>query len=219
MMALVGIVRPGSPAPVHVTYGAVSSTTPLVVLLHGRGSNERDIITLAPLLPHGPAYAALRAPIPEDNGFAWFNNVGIGRPVPESLTNTMSWFRAWLADVAPPRRRVFLIGFSGGAAFAGGIILDRPRSVAGAALLSGTLPFNGGVPTVPDRLAGLPIFLAHGDADAVIPADLVARTWAYLLEDSGADVTTWRDPGAHEISKHTIEHLSAWLTFQLHLRP
>lgn len=48
----------------HVaTYGSTDRQAPLVVLLHGRGSNERDILGLAARLPDGPAYAAVRAPI------------------------------------------------------------------------------------------------------------------------------------------------------------
>ena len=51
--------------PVVATHGSTDPDAPLVVLLHGRGSHERDIITLAPHLPAGPAYAAVRAPIAE----------------------------------------------------------------------------------------------------------------------------------------------------------
>ncbi len=49
--------------PVVATYGSDDPAAPLVVLLHGRGSGERDIVALAPHLPTGPAYAAVRAPI------------------------------------------------------------------------------------------------------------------------------------------------------------
>jgi predicted esterase len=56
-------------------------TAPLVVLLHGRGSNEADIVGLADHLPTGPTYAAVRAPIAEGGGYAWFANRGIGRQV------------------------------------------------------------------------------------------------------------------------------------------
>ena len=47
----------------------------------------------------------------------------------------MDWFRAWLDDVAPAGRPVVLVGFSGGAAFAGGLVLDDPSRYAGAAVL------------------------------------------------------------------------------------
>ena len=119
------------------------------MLLHGRGSHEREILALADHLPAGPPYAAVRAPIAEGGGYAWFANRGIGRPVAESLRATMDWFRGWLDDVAPAGRPVVLVGFSGGAAFAGGLVLDDPARYAGAAILYGTLPFDAGVPSTP----------------------------------------------------------------------
>jgi phospholipase/carboxylesterase len=70
----------------------IASFPPPVVLLHGRGFNEQDILGLAGHLPVGPEYAAARAPIAEGGGYAWFANRGSGRPVAESLTGTMSWF-------------------------------------------------------------------------------------------------------------------------------
>ena len=130
------------PPTVVATYGAADPSAPLVVLLHGRGSNEHDILDLAAHLPVGPTYAAVRAPIAEGGGFAWFANRGIGRPVAGSLQNTMSWFRSWLDDVAPAGRPVLLVGFSGGAAFAGGLVLNDPSRYAGAAILYGTMPFD-----------------------------------------------------------------------------
>ena len=68
-------------SPVVATYGATDPAAPLVVLLHGRGSNEEEILSLAPQLPDGATYAAVRAPISEGGGYAWFANRGIGRPV------------------------------------------------------------------------------------------------------------------------------------------
>lgn len=67
--------------PVVVQRGSTAPDAPLVVLLHGRGSNETDIINLADLLPDSLAYAAVRAPIGERGGYAWFANRGIGRPI------------------------------------------------------------------------------------------------------------------------------------------
>jgi phospholipase/carboxylesterase len=191
--------------------GSTDPSSPLVVLLHGRGSDEREIVALADHLPSGPAYAAVRAPIPEGTGYAWFANRGIGRPVADSLRQTMTWFRAWLDEVSAPDRPVVVVGFSGGAAFAGGLVLTDPQRFAGAALLYGTLPFDAGVPVTPARLAGLPVFLAHGEQDTVIPRELLDRTWAYLLGDSGASVHARRDPGGHGISPQTLAELAGWI--------
>ncbi|MFD1366038.1 alpha/beta hydrolase [Actinoplanes sichuanensis] len=186
-------------------------TKPLVVLLHGRGSDEREILTLADHLPGYLEYTAVRAPIAEGGGYAWFANRGIGRPVAESLRATIDWFRATLDADTPPDRPVILVGFSGGAAFAGGLILDDPGRFAGAAILYGALPFDAGLPTTTGRLSGLPVFVAQGDHDTVIPRELLDRTWTYLRDDSGATTTARRDPVGHGIAPEALQALGEWL--------
>jgi phospholipase/carboxylesterase len=198
--------------PFVSTHGTADPAAPLVVLLHGRGSNEQEILSLAPHLPEGLAYAAVRAPIAEGGGFAWFANRGTGRPVAESLASTMAWFTRWLDGVSPAGRPVFLVGFSGGAAFAGGLVLADPARYAGAAILHGTLPFDAGVPVEAGRLANLPMFVAQGEADQVIPRELLDRTWSYLLEESGAPTVARRDPSGHGITATTLRRLSGWIT-------
>lgn len=196
-------------SPIVTTRG--DADAPLVVLLHGRGARETDIMGVAGALPSGLSYAAVRAPIAEGRGFAWFANRGIGRPQPESLRATMDWFRRWLDQVAPAGRPVFLVGFSGGAAFAGGLVLDDPARFAGAAILYGTLPFEAGVPTTAARLAGVPMFVAQGEHDHVIPRELLDRTWHYLTGESGAPTIARRDPVGHGIAPEALASLAGWL--------
>ncbi|RYB93904.1 serine esterase [Nocardioides oleivorans] len=185
---------------------------PLVVLLHGRGADERSILGLAGHLPEEASYAAVRAPIGEGGGYAWFDNRGIGRPVAESLAETVAWFGAWLDDVAPSGRKVVLVGFSGGAAFAGGVLLTGPERLAGAAILHGTLPFeDAGVDVTPGRLAGSHVFVAQGDADHVIPRELLDRTWTWLADESAATVVARREPGGHQLSTQTADDLKGWI--------
>lgn len=198
--------------PVVVTAGSDDRSAPLVVLLHGRGSDERGIVGLASHLVDGAAYAAVRGPIDVGGGYAWFANRGIGRPIAESLRATMDWFWTWLDDVAPLGRPVVVIGFSGGAAFAGGLVLDDPARLAGTAVLHGTVPFDAGVPVDAGRLAGRAVFHSQGDVDDVIPRDLLDRTWAYLHDESGADLTAHRDPGGHELTLATVDALRTWVT-------
>ena len=127
----------------------------------------------------------------------------------------MRWFRAWLDAVAPAGRPVVLVGFSGGAAFAGGLVLDDPSRYAGAAILYGTLPFDAGVPVETGRLAHLPVLVAQGDADTVIPRELLDRTWAYLHTASGAPTVGRRDPGGHGITVPTLHRLAEWIAERL----
>ncbi|SEC12104.1 phospholipase/carboxylesterase [Nocardioides exalbidus] len=192
--------------------GADHPDRPLVVLLHGRGADEHSILGLAAHLPREASYAAVRAPIGEGGGHAWFDNRGIGRPVPESLAETVAWFEAWLDAVAPTGRKVVLVGFSGGAAFAGGVLLTAPERLTGAAILHGTLPFeDAGVDVAPGRLAGSHVFVAQGDADHVIPRELLDRTWSWLAEDSAATVVSRREAGGHQLSTQTTDDLKGWL--------
>jgi len=198
-------------APVVTYRGSTDPAAPLVVLLHGRGSDEEQIAGLAGHLPPELAYAAVRAPIAEGGGYAWFANRGIGRPVAESLAETMAWLRTWL-DAEHAARPVLLVGFSGGAAFAGGLLLADPQRWAGAAILLGTLPFDAGLPVDDGRLAGVPVLVAQGDADTVIPRELLDRTWSYLHDSSGAELAAHRDPGGHGLSAGTLDALTGWLT-------
>ena len=199
-------------APVVAWRGSDDPVAPLVVLLHGRGSDEAGIIGLAEHLPEGAAYAAVRAPIAErGGGYAWFANRGIGRPVAESISTSIRWFRGWLDGVASPARPVAVVGFSGTAAFAGGLILDEPQRFAAAAILYGTLPFDAGLSTTPGRLAGLPVLVDQGTEDSVIPRELLERTWTYLNGPAGAPSWANRYPNGHDLTLEGIQELAGWL--------
>lgn len=196
---------------VVATAGSTDPEAPLVVLLHGRGSDESGIVGLASYLPEHLAYAAVRGRVDLGGSYTWFENRGIGRPVPESLRATLDWFHGWLASVAPEGRPVVLVGFSGGAAFAGGLLLDQPERWAGTALLYGTLPFDAGLEVSRGRLAGARVLVARGDADTMIPRDLLDRTWSYLHEESGAALTAHRDGSGHAISPGALAALQGWI--------
>ena len=107
---------------------------------------------------------------------------------------------------------VLLHGRGSNEHFAGGLLLDHPTRYAGAAILSGTLPFDAGVPTTAGRLDRVRVLVAHGDEDNVIPRDLLERTWQYLHDGSGATVVGVRDPGGHGISAGVLAKLNDWLS-------
>ncbi|QIQ06313.1 alpha/beta hydrolase [Streptomyces liangshanensis] len=162
--------------------------TPLLLALHGRGSDERAFSGIAPYLPEGLTIAFVRAPIAEGGGYAWFTNRGIGRPVAESIADSAAQVLDWLDTVADRHTSVSVLGFSGGMAMAGGLLFTQPERFSSAVLLSGTLPWDAGLPAGPGRLAGVRVLWGRDEADTVIPADLVARTGRWLREESGADL-------------------------------
>jgi phospholipase/carboxylesterase len=188
--------------------------TPLVIFLHGRGADENDLIDLAAMLPRTFAYASLRGPLAmPDGGFCWFESRAVARPGGKNLKNAVAGVRAWVdgPDFAGyAHSRTYLFGFSQGMMIAGALLLDDPARFAGGVLLSGAVALDVS-PATPGRLANIPIFLAHGLADAVIPADLVLQTKRYLRERSGAMLTERTYPRDHSIARREIDDIAAWL--------
>ena len=186
--------------------------TTLVVALHGRGSDEAPMLQLARLLPESVTLVAPRGPIPVGGGWTWFENRGIGRPNEASIKETAAALRAWLDEVADQHPAVVLLGFSGGTAMAGGLLFTDAERFAGAVLLSGTLPWDAGQDAPEGLLSGMPIFWSIDPDDPVIPAELVARSRAWLVEESGADLTERLYPGVgHEISQEEAQDIAAFL--------
>ncbi len=196
--------------------GGQTKRPPLLVLLHGRGADEHDLFELAPAIDSRFAIAAVRAPLPTDEGgYTWSESRTPGRYIGESLRASLTWFQAWLDSLTngrPEAQDVYLLGFSAGMAMASALLLDEPARYAGAVLLSGTLPFDTDLAMTKNRLAGVRLFHGHGSFDRVIPADLVARSAKYLRESSGAVLETRSYPIAHEISDQEMRDINAWLT-------
>ena len=92
-------------APVVAWATSTDPEAPLVVLLHGRGSDERSMLGLVEHLPTSLNYASVRAPIAAGDGYAWFENRGTGRPTAASLRQTMGWFGAWIDDISASAER------------------------------------------------------------------------------------------------------------------
>ncbi len=186
---------------------------PLAVLLHGRGADEASIAPVASILDPAFDCVAPRGGVAlPTGGYGWFENRGIGRPRADSLRHELDVVWSWLDEVAPARP-IVAIGFSGGAAFAGGMALDRPERLAGVALLYGTLPFDAGLVAEPSRLSGLSVFFARADDDAVIPRDLLDRSEEVIARVPGS--VRRRHPGAHAIDPSIHEPLRAWATASL----
>ena len=90
--------------------------------------------------------------------------------------------------------------------------MTEPSHYAGLASLYATLPFDAGVPATPNRLAGLPVLLIQGRTDRVIPAELQARSWSYLHDRSGAELTAHRTPAGHHLTDNDINLLAHWIS-------
>ena len=181
-----------------------------LVLLHGRGADERDLFPLLDLLdperrllgvtPGGPHHLP-------PGGRHWYALGGIPTPDPATFAATAPRLAAFLDGLPVPMDRVVLGGFSQGTVMSYAMSLGpgRPRP-AGLVAMSGFLPRVADWPLEPERLRGVPVGIAHGSLDPVIPAQFAAEAEATLTA-AGADVLRLSSPVPHMVDPDWIEPL------------
>jgi phospholipase/carboxylesterase len=189
---------------------ARSPRAPLIVLLHGHGTDEADLFPLAELFPPNARVVAPRGPIAEDGGYRWYAHHHVGRPIAASIAERVTALQTWIDAEATDARGTWLIGFSGGALMAGALMLSAPHRYAGLAMLHGTLPFDCGVPDEAGRLTGCSVFYGYGELDDVIPRELTDRSRAYLSGESGAAATVRGYRAGHELVPAEERDLARW---------
>jgi phospholipase/carboxylesterase len=187
-------------------------------LLHGRGTDERDLLPLAgeldPRLFTVSARAPFRFPY---GGYAWYDldPRGVGYPGGDTLAQSVSLLNRFIDEIlrAYPIRgdRLYVGGFSMGAAMSATLALLFPDRIAGALVLSGYVPAEAGLPFKLDALDAHPIFESHGIRDEVIPVEWGRRSRDYLA-GTAVDLTYREYPMGHEISPTELRDVSFWLS-------
>jgi phospholipase/carboxylesterase len=191
----------------------------LLVLHHGRGSDERDLIGLADLLDPERRLRVVtpRAPLtlPGSPGYHWYLVPRVGYPDRESFEAARAALaglhdRLWEESGIGPERTV-LGGFSMGAvmSYAMGVDAERP-AVAGILAFSGFVPtVEGWEPSLGDRTETR-VFVSHGRRDPVIGVGFAERA-RDLLEGAGLEVTYRESELGHQIDPAHLRDASAWL--------
>ena len=197
--------------------GAFQAGDPVAVLLHGRGSDERDLLGLRPGLPPGVALVTPRAPFPGrpwgyGPGWAWYRYVAQDQVVPETLEASLAAldrFLAGLEDVlgAEPGP-VVLGGFSQGGTTSLAYGLTRPDRVAGIANLSGF--YVSQPPIAAPEDGAPPVFWGHGTLDPAIPFAL-ALDGRQRLREQGVDVSSLDLRIGHGIAPEELTAFGEWV--------
>ena len=196
---------------------------PLLLLLHGVGANERDLFPLAPELDPRLQILSLRAPLTRGpNSYAWFTVAFLPsgyKIAPEQLDasrkRVVEFIHAAVERYDADPERVYLLGFSQGAITSLTVALTEPELLAGVIALSGRIPPEAEPWIVaPERTAGLPIFLAHGRQDSVIPYEWAERARP-ILERQRVALEYHAYDMDHQIAAQTLADLTAWLTTHL----
>jgi phospholipase/carboxylesterase len=193
----------------------------LLVLNHGRGTDEHDLFPLAGLFdPKQRLHVVTpRAPYEFEGGYRWYATTAPGVPEPESFKAAYARLaelhdELWERTGLQPAQTV-LGGFSQGASmsYALGLGADRPAP-AGILAMSGFMPVvDGWVPSTSDR-KGTKVLISHGTNDPVLD---VAH--AHLARDelqaAGLAVEYHESPSAHHIDPRTLQSIADWIAATL----
>lgn len=195
------------------------SKFPTIIALHGRGSNERDLIGLAPYLPKEFLWISPRGTVKlGPDAFEWFQLMQVGKPDPGRLANALDTLGRFLdeaiAQYPVDKEKLFLLGFSQGTVVSLSYAVSMPERVTGVVAQSAYLPLQSGLQIDEVGIKEKPIIMTHGIHDAVLPID-----WARLsyekLQVLGAHVAYHEFNMGHEVTAQSLDVIAAWLENQL----
>ena len=188
------------------------SSSRTLLLLHGTGGNERDLIPLGRELDPNAALLSPRGKVLENGMPRFFRRLAEGVFDLEDLkyrTNELADFVAAAAQhYGFASDNVVAVGYSNGANIAASILLLRPE------ILSAAILFRAMVPLIPDRqpnLPSIPVWIGAGAHDPIIPTS-ESNALAELLRNDGADVTIRYFQTGHQLTRDDVDAARDWLT-------
>jgi thioredoxin 1 len=194
----------------NVVRGA--NATRLLLLIHGRGADERDLEGLLPHLdPDGQFITVLpRAPHESPPGYTWFEDRS--RDFAPAVDAVDDLLDAMCDEHGMQRFEAIVAGFSQGAALSLGLALRRglrPRPL-GVLAMSGWLMDGEGIEYDWEAAGGVPVFMQHGSADPLVPVR-TARQSARTLVEHGVPTLYGEYPMGHQVALESMQDARQWL--------
>lgn len=187
------------------------SALPALVMLHGTGGSEREMVALGRSLAPGAALFAPGGRVNEGETARYYarspDDPFDVPDLPERIDELASVVRAALLEYELGRRRVYAVGYSTGANAATALMIRHPGLLDGAVLLRGLLPCA--IP-VGLHLGGVRLLIAAGSTDAVVPPNRV-RGLIAAMGDRGAEITEHWSARGHGLGQDDLDAASAWL--------
>ena len=197
---------------IHVYQPPGSAEAPVLLLLHGTGGNEHDLVPLKDALMPDAGILSPRGQVLERGMPRFFRRLAEGVFDIEDLKQRTHDLAGFVGRAAAhygfAAESVMAVGFSNGANVAASLLLLEPGVLGGAVL------FRAMVPLVPDtmpRLPATPVLISNGERDPIVaPAE--TERLAALLRTAGADVTLAWQPAGHELTQPDVTQAREWLT-------
>lgn len=182
-----------------------------LLLLHGTGGDENDLIPLGNLLDGAANLLSPRGQVLENGMPRFFRRLAEGvfdLPDLKARTESLGDFvSAASAHYGFPLEGVTAVGFSNGANIAASLLFARPGLVQEAVLLRAMVPLE---PDALPSLAGTRVFIAAGEHDPIIPPSNSERL-AEMLRAAGADVTLRWSPAGHQLTRDDVDASRVWM--------
>jgi phospholipase/carboxylesterase len=191
-----------------------SGPHPTVVMLHGRAGNEKVMWIFARTVPHTWLIVAPRAPVADpDGGYSWRLRQGNEWPALPAFREAVRAVSRFLSRLPAlynaDSERVYLMGFSQGAATALATAMYQPGSVRGVAALAGFAPEAPAADPGWSNLKQVPIFMAAGSQDTLVPVSR-ARECARALQEAGAALEYHEYETGHKLNSQGFRDLGRW---------
>jgi phospholipase/carboxylesterase len=188
---------------------------PTLLALHGRGSNEEDLIGLAPHLPQGLLWISPRAPLLLGPGsYEWYRVRVIGRPDPDQVLAALETIDRFIDEILSAYtinpQKLFLLGFSQGSLLSMCYALRHPSRVAGVIAQSGYIPDAVNLEIDKAGVKSKPFLLIHGEQDTMIPVEW-GRASRDRLQELGVDLSYHEFQMGHSVSLESLAMISSWL--------
>jgi phospholipase/carboxylesterase/glyoxalase family protein len=192
--------------------GDLSSDGLTLLLLHGTGGDESDLIPLGQTLAPGAALLSPRGRVSENGMPRFFRRIAEGVFDQQDLrlqTENLAQFidSAVQAYTLRPDR-IVAVGYSNGANIASSVVLTRPHVLATAVLFRPMVPF---VPPTSPNLEQLDLFVAAGRRDTIAGPHETERL-VQIFKNAGATVTTYWHNGGHELGQDDLVAATSWVS-------
>ena len=196
---------------VHIFVPAEKPDLPTLLLLHGTGGDERDLLGLGRELWPGAALLGVRGKVRENGMPRFFRRFAEGVFDVDDLmtrTNELAEFIDTAAEhYGFSKRHLIAVGYSNGAKIAASLIFLHPHYLAAGVLFRAQVPFT---PDLVRNFSELSVFLAGGMRDTIVPHNQTEQLGA-ILQSGGADVSMFWHRGGHELGDDDIKAAKTWL--------
>ena len=177
---------------------------PTLLLLHGTGGDENDLLPLGRMLSPGSPLLSVRGNVLENGAPRFFRRLAEGVFDVEDLHRRTSALAEFIVAASTTYdfalSSLHAVGYSNGANVAASVLLARPETLAGGVLYRAMVPFE---PTGPGNLSGKRVLISAGQFDTMIPAPGSERL-AAILRERGADVDLAWQPASHGLTQGDI---------------